>query len=180
MRGRGRPPYDAAVAPGITSFQLQVPDAELDDLRDRLRRTRWPERETVDDWSQGIPLAYVQDLCAYWENDYDWRRVEAELNHFEQLRSRPRSAPPTSSASRCCTPRRRTPTPCRSSSPTAGPGRWSSSSTWSSPCVTRRVTAATRPMRSTSSARRCPATGSATSPPAPAGASDASPTPGPN
>ena len=43
---------------------IAVPDAELDDLRDRLRRTRWPEAETVDDWSQGIPLAYVQELCA--------------------------------------------------------------------------------------------------------------------
>ena len=43
---------------------IAVSDAQLDDLRDRLRRTRWPERETVDDWSQGIPLAYVQELCA--------------------------------------------------------------------------------------------------------------------
>jgi pimeloyl-ACP methyl ester carboxylesterase len=65
---------------------IAVPDADLDDLRDRLRRTRWPEKETVDDWSQGIPLAYVQELCATWQDDYDWRRCETELNGFEQLR----------------------------------------------------------------------------------------------
>ncbi|CAN5655515.1 epoxide hydrolase [soil metagenome] len=65
---------------------IDVPEAALDDLRDRLRRTRWPERETVDDWSQGIPLAYVRELCATWADDYDWRRVEAELNGFQQLR----------------------------------------------------------------------------------------------
>jgi hypothetical protein len=65
---------------------IAVPDADLDDLGQRLARTRWPERETVDDWSQGIPLSYVQELCAYWADRYDWRRVEAELNHFEQLR----------------------------------------------------------------------------------------------
>ena len=71
---------------------IAVPQAALDDLRERLAATRWPERETVDDWSQGIPLAYVQELCAYWADTYDWRRVEAELNRFEQLRFRPTSA----------------------------------------------------------------------------------------
>ena len=47
-------------------YRIEVAQAELDDLRDRLTRTRWPERETVDDWSQGAPLAYVQDLCEHW------------------------------------------------------------------------------------------------------------------
>jgi epoxide hydrolase len=70
----------------LTSQPIAVADAELAELRDRLRRTRWPDRETVDDWSQGIPLEYVQDVCRYWAEDYDWRRVEAELNRFEQLR----------------------------------------------------------------------------------------------
>jgi epoxide hydrolase len=65
---------------------IAVPDEDLEDLRHRLHRTRWPEREAVDDWSQGIPLAYVQELCATWADTYDWRRVEAELNRFEQLR----------------------------------------------------------------------------------------------
>src|SRR5215207_10637983 len=74
---------------GLTPHPVAVAQGELDDLRDRLARTRWPEREPVDDWSQGIPLAYVQELCAHWAADYDWRRVEAELNRFEQLRFTP-------------------------------------------------------------------------------------------
>ena len=65
---------------------IDVPEAQLDDLRQRLRRTRWPERETVEDWSQGIPLGYVQDVCATWRDDYDWRRCETELNGYDQLR----------------------------------------------------------------------------------------------
>ncbi len=73
----------------LSPHPIAVAQADLDDLRDRLRRTRWPERETVDDWSQGIPLAYVRDLCAHWAAGYDWRRVEAELNRFEQLRFTP-------------------------------------------------------------------------------------------
>ncbi len=68
-------------------FTIEVPDAALDDLRDRLARTRWPERETVDDWSQGIPLAYVQDLCAYWRDRYDWRRCEKALNGWGSSRA---------------------------------------------------------------------------------------------
>ena len=57
----------------------------LDDLRRRLRDTRWPERELVDDWSQGIPLGYVQDVCTYWADEYDWRAREAALNRFDQF-----------------------------------------------------------------------------------------------
>ena len=71
----------------VTPFRIDVPDADLADLRDRLRRTRWPERETVDDWAQGIPLAYVQDLCRYWADGYDWRAREARLNGFGQYRT---------------------------------------------------------------------------------------------
>jgi pimeloyl-ACP methyl ester carboxylesterase len=78
----------------VQSQPIAVPDAELDDLRDRLARTRWPERETVDDWSQGIPLAYVQEVCATWQDDYDWRRVETELNGYEQLRVVPETGAP--------------------------------------------------------------------------------------
>ena len=73
---------------------IAVSDDQLEDLRDRLRRTRWPERETVDDWSQGIPLAYVQELCATWADSYDWRRVEPELNGYEQLRFLPEAGAP--------------------------------------------------------------------------------------
>ena len=67
-----------------TPFTIDVPDESLDDLRSRLRATRWPERELVDDWSQGTPLAYVQEVCDYWANDYDWRSREALLNRFDQ------------------------------------------------------------------------------------------------
>ena len=71
----------------IVPFRIDVPEADLDDLRARLRRTRWPERETVDDWSQGIPLGYVQELCEYWASGYDWRVREAHLNSFDQYRT---------------------------------------------------------------------------------------------
>ena len=71
----------------VTPFRIDVPDDDLADLRDRLRRTRWPDRETVDDWSQGIPLGYVQDMCRYWAGGYDWRAREARLNGFAQYRT---------------------------------------------------------------------------------------------
>jgi pimeloyl-ACP methyl ester carboxylesterase len=69
----------------IQPFRIAATDAELDDLRRRLRAARFPERECVDDWSQGIPLAYVQDVCAYWAEKYDWRAREARLNRFPQF-----------------------------------------------------------------------------------------------
>jgi epoxide hydrolase len=71
----------------ISPFRIEVPEADLDDLRERLRRTRWPEAETVGDWSQGVPLGYVRDLCGYWLEHYDWRVGEARLNSFPQFRT---------------------------------------------------------------------------------------------
>jgi len=71
----------------IQPFRIAASDAEIDDLRRRLRATRWPDREAVDDWSQGIPLGYVQDVCAYWAEKYDWRAREERLNRFAQFRS---------------------------------------------------------------------------------------------
>jgi pimeloyl-ACP methyl ester carboxylesterase len=71
----------------VTPFTLAIPEADLDDLRRRLDNTRWPEKETVDDWTQGSPLAKVQALCAYWRNDYDWRRAEAKLNGLGQFKT---------------------------------------------------------------------------------------------
>ena len=68
----------------IRPFRLDVPQAALDDLNHRLVDARWPERETVDDWSQGSPLAAVQELCDYWRDGYDWRRCEARLNGLGQ------------------------------------------------------------------------------------------------
>ena len=61
-------------------FAVDVPQAALDDLKARLALTRWPEKETVDDWDQGVPLAYAQELAAYWRDEYDWRGAEARLN----------------------------------------------------------------------------------------------------
>src|SRR5215813_1767400 len=69
-----------AVGSEIREFQVGFPDADLEDLRRRINATRWPERETVDDDSQGVPLAMMQDLAAYWGSGYDWRRCEAKLN----------------------------------------------------------------------------------------------------
>ena len=72
---------DASVRP----FHITVPDEALVDLRRRITTTRWPERETVDDASQGVPLAQLQELVRYWGTDYDWRKAEAQLNalpHF--------------------------------------------------------------------------------------------------
>jgi len=71
----------------VTGFRIEIPEAELEDLRARLRHARWPERETVDDWSQGVPLAYLQELCGYWANGYDWRATEASLNALPQFRT---------------------------------------------------------------------------------------------
>jgi len=61
-------------------FRIEVPEAELADLRRRLRQTRWPEPAPVPDWSQGVPLDYLRDLCEYWADGYDWRATEARLN----------------------------------------------------------------------------------------------------
>ncbi|MFY9767627.1 MAG: epoxide hydrolase family protein [Mycobacterium sp.] len=69
--------------PEIRPYRIDVPSAVLDDLKERLARTRWPDAETVDDWSQGIPLAYTRDLAAYWADGYDWRPREAALNRFD-------------------------------------------------------------------------------------------------
>ncbi|MBV8965680.1 MAG: epoxide hydrolase [Mycobacteriaceae bacterium] len=69
----------------MTPFRIAVPQDDLDDLRRRLKNTRWPEPETVDDWSQGIPLDYTRELAGYWADGYDWRAREASLNRFDQF-----------------------------------------------------------------------------------------------
>jgi pimeloyl-ACP methyl ester carboxylesterase len=78
---------DSAGQDTIDPFTIAATDAELDDLRDRLRRTRWPDPETVDDWSQGLPLSYARELCEYWAQSYDWRAREARLNEIPQYRT---------------------------------------------------------------------------------------------
>lgn len=69
----------------IRPFRVSIPQSELDDLQTRLRLTRWPDKETVNDWSQGVPLADIQGLCEYWQTKYDWRKCEALLNSFPQF-----------------------------------------------------------------------------------------------
>jgi len=71
----------------VTPFKVQVPQAALDDLKKRLANARWPERETVTDWSQGVPLAKAQALVEYWRTHYDWRRLESSLNALPQFRT---------------------------------------------------------------------------------------------
>ena len=70
---------------GIRPFHVNVPDAALVDLRRRIAATRWPDRETVDDQSQGAQLAKLQELVRYWGTGYDWRKAEAKLNALPQF-----------------------------------------------------------------------------------------------
>jgi epoxide hydrolase len=72
---------DDAVSP----FRLDVPQADLDDLRDRLARTRWPDELPDASWDYGVPLDYIRDLADYWRRTYDWRVQEAKLNAFPQF-----------------------------------------------------------------------------------------------
>lgn len=69
----------------IRPFRIDIADAQLDDLHRRLDAARWPDDETVDDWSQGAPASYVRELAAYWRHGYDWRAREARLNAFAQF-----------------------------------------------------------------------------------------------
>ena len=71
----------------IERFHLNIAQSELDDLQDRLARIRWPDSETVDDTSQGPPLAKMRALTDHWRDGYDWRRCEALLNGFGQYRT---------------------------------------------------------------------------------------------
>ena len=97
-----------AAAPEIHPFHIDIPDEALEDLRQRIADTNWPEKETVSDHSQGVPLAMIQELARYWATDYDWRTCEKELNvqpqfiteidgldiHFIHVRSRHEHALP--------------------------------------------------------------------------------------
>src|SRR3954454_1026225 len=69
----------------IRPFRVNVPDEALADLRRRLGATRWPDKETVQDDSQGVPLAKLQEFVRYWGTDYDWRKLEARLNALPQF-----------------------------------------------------------------------------------------------
>jgi len=79
MSGPGR--SDADIRP----FRIDVPQRDVDDLKDRLARTRWPDEPPSPGWSRGVPLGYLQDLAEYWRSEYDWREHEAALNGFPQF-----------------------------------------------------------------------------------------------
>jgi hypothetical protein len=74
-----------AARDAIRPFRIDVPEEALIDLRRRLAQTRWPDRETVADESQGVQLATMQELAHYWGTDYDWRKCEAKLNALPQF-----------------------------------------------------------------------------------------------
>src|ERR687890_1444737 len=69
----------------VRDFHIDVPEEELVDLRQRILATRWPEKEPVTDFSQGVPLATMQKLARYWATEYDWRKVEEKLNSYPQF-----------------------------------------------------------------------------------------------
>ena len=78
-------PASRRVAEDIRTFRVNIPQEELADMRRRIKATRWPEKETVADFSQGVPLATMQKLADYWATDYDWRKVEAKINSYPQF-----------------------------------------------------------------------------------------------
>jgi epoxide hydrolase len=69
----------------MTPFHISISERDIEDLRDRLRGTRWPEQQTVADWSQGTPLPFARELCRYWFEDYDWHAAQDRLNRFPQF-----------------------------------------------------------------------------------------------
>src|SRR5260370_11515242 len=75
------------VTEAVTPFRVVTSSAAISDARRRLQATRWPERQTTDDWRQGVPLATIQALVAYWRTAYDWRRFERRLNAYPQFRT---------------------------------------------------------------------------------------------
>ncbi|AKF04466.1 epoxide hydrolase family protein [Sandaracinus amylolyticus] len=82
---RKKGPPSGAGERAIRPFRVSVPDAELTELKRRIDATRWPERETVSDASQGVQLATIQKLARYWATDYDWRKCESKLNALPQF-----------------------------------------------------------------------------------------------
>src|SRR5688572_6632976 len=77
-----------AVDSTVRPFQAHIPQSAIDDMRKRALQTRWPDRETVGDLSQGPQLAKIQELVRYWGSGYDWRKAEAKLNALPQFTTR--------------------------------------------------------------------------------------------
>src|SRR5579863_9638178 len=77
--------HQASDKNAIRPFQVNVPEAELTELRRRINATRWPERETVTDATQGVQLATMRAMARYWGKEYDWRKIEARMNALPQF-----------------------------------------------------------------------------------------------
>ena len=166
--------YDGTDGIAVRPFRVEVPEGEVDDLRRRLLATRWPEKETVADPTQGVQLATIQELARYWANDYDFRRFEARLNavpqfvteidgldiHFIHVRSPHPNALPVDHHARLARLGHRDAQRHRPAHRPDG------------------ATAATPRTPSTSWSPRCPATGTPASRRRPAGAPSTSRTPG--
>src|ERR671917_409153 len=73
--------------PAVRPFRIDVPEEDLDELRRRIEATRWPTKELVEDRSQGVQLATMQELARYWQTDYDWRKAEEKLNALPQFKT---------------------------------------------------------------------------------------------
>ena len=71
----------------IRAFKLDVPKSEIDELKERLDRSRWPDTETVDDWTQGVPINYHREFCEYWARDYNWYDTQDRLNKYPQYKT---------------------------------------------------------------------------------------------
>ena len=69
----------------IKPYNIDIDEATLDDLNTRLAHTRWPDEETPNDWSQGVPLAYAKEVCQYWAKEYDWRNRQQLMNRFDHF-----------------------------------------------------------------------------------------------
>lgn len=69
----------------IKPFKINIPQEDLDELQERLKRARWPDELPGLGWSRGVPLAYLKELTGYWHSGYDWRTQESKLNEFPQF-----------------------------------------------------------------------------------------------
>ena len=69
----------------IKDFSINIPEEKLVDLKKRLELTRWPDKETPSDWTQGIPLSYMKEIHSYWLYKYDWNKEVAKINDFPQF-----------------------------------------------------------------------------------------------
>jgi hypothetical protein len=81
-------PESSFAAEQIRPFRIAIPEADLEDLSERLASTRWPDELPGVGWSRGVPLDYLQELTEYWRMHYNWRQHEARLNEFPQYTAR--------------------------------------------------------------------------------------------